>query len=551
MIKILIVGGVAGGMSAATRLRRLMEDAEIIVFDKGPYVSFANCGLPFHVSGEISERESLIVQTPESLKARFAIDVRPESEVVAVDTDKKTITVCYADKVYEESYDKLILSPGAKPVVPQMVGLDSADNVFVLRNIPDLDKILNALNDTKAKCATVIGAGFIGLEMAENLVKKGLQVTIVEKAPHVLPTLDEEMAAFVKDELTRNGITVYTNQSAKAFKDNGKVIILEDGSELLSDITIMSVGVQPESNLAKEAGLKFGMRGGILVNEYYQTSNPDIYAVGDAIIVKQEITGQDALISLASPANRQGRQVADNIAGIARQNKGSIGTAIVRVFDLAAASTGLSERIARQQFEDVAVVHTTSKDHASYYPNASDIVLKLIFNQKTGAIYGAQAVGQKGVDKRIDILATAIKAGLTVDDLPELEFTYAPPFGSAKDPVNMAGYAALNIMEGISENVQWYALSDELAKGKILLDVRTREEVSRGHFANSVNIPLDELRDRLAELDTNQEYIISCHSGLRSYIGERILKQNGFKIQNLDGAYFLYSTVKPEEIVHD
>ena len=551
MIKILIVGGVAGGMSAATRLRRLMEDAEIIVFDKGPYVSFANCGLPFHVSGEISERESLIVQTPESLKARFAIDVRPESEVVAVDTDKKTITVCYADKVYEESYDKLILSPGAKPVVPQMVGLDSADNVFVLRNIPDLDKILNALNDTKAKCATVIGAGFIGLEMAENLVKKGLQVTIVEKAPHVLPTLDEEMAAFVKDELTRNGITVYTNQSAKAFKDNGKVIILEDGSELLSDITIMSVGVQPESNLAKEAGLKFGMRGGILVNEYYQTSNPDIYAVGDAIIVKQEITGQDALISLASPANRQGRQVADNIAGIARQNKGSIGTAIVRVFDLEAASTGLSERIARQQFEDVAVVHTTSKDHASYYPNASDIVLKLIFNQKTGAIYGAQAVGQKGVDKRIDILATAIKAGLTVDDLPELEFTYAPPFGSAKDPVNMAGYAALNIMEGISENVQWYALSDELAKGKLLLDVRTREEVSRGHFANSVNIPLDELRDRLAELDTNQEYIISCHSGLRSYIGERILKQNGFKIQNLDGAYFLYSTVKPEEIVHD
>lgn len=547
MIKILIVGGVAGGMSAATRLRRLMEDAEIIVFDKGPYVSFANCGLPFHVSGEISERESLIVQTPESLKARFAIDVRPESEVVAVDTDKKTITVCYADKVYEESYDKLILSPGAKPVVPQMVGLDSADNVFVLRNIPDLDKILNALNDTKAKCATVIGAGFIGLEMAENLVKKGLQVTIVEKAPHVLPTLDEEMAAFVKDELTRNGITVYTNQSAKAFKDNGKVIILEDGSELLSDITIMSVGVQPESNLAKEAGLKFGMRGGILVNEYYQTSNPDIYAVGDAIIVKQEITGQDALISLASPANRQGRQVADNIAGIARQNKGSIGTAIVRVFDLAAASTGLSERIARQQFEDVAVVHTTSKDHASYYPNASDIVLKLIFNQKTGAIYGAQAVGQKGVDKRIDILATAIKAGLTVDE----EFTYAPPFGSAKDPVNMAGYAALNIMEGISENVQWYALSDELAKGKLLLDVRTREEVSRGHFANSVNIPLDELRDRLAELDTNQEYIISCHSGLRSYIGERILKQNGFKIQNLDGAYFLYSTVKPEEIVHD
>ena len=345
MTKIIIVGGVAGGMSAATRLRRLMEDAEIIVFDKGPYVSFANCGLPFHVSGEIAERDNLLVQTPERLKARFNIDVRPESEVLSVDADKKEITVRHDDKVYTESYDKLILSPGAKPFVPEMEGLDSADNVFVLRNIPDLDKIMAALSDVQSGNATVIGAGFIGLEMAESLAKKGLNVTIVEKAPHVLPPLDEEMAAFVKNELARNGITVYTNQSAKAFKENGKVIILEDGSELTSDITIMSVGVQPESSLAKEAGLELGLRGGILVNQNYQTSNPEIYAVGDAIIVKQEITGQDALISLASPANRQGRQVADNIAGIARQNKGSIGTAIVRVFDLAAASTGLSANV--------------------------------------------------------------------------------------------------------------------------------------------------------------------------------------------------------------
>ena len=551
MTKIIIVGGVAGGMSAATRLRRLMEDAEIIVFDKGPYVSFANCGLPFHVSGEIAERDNLLVQTPERLKARFNIDVRPESEVLSVDADKKEITVRHDDKVYTESYDKLILSPGAKPFVPEMEGLDSADNVFVLRNIPDLDKIMAALSDVQSGNATVIGAGFIGLEMAESLAKKGLNVTIVEKAPHVLPPLDEEMAAFVKNELARNGITVYTNQSAKSFKENGKVIILEDGSELTSDITIMSVGVQPESSLAKEAGLELGLRGGILVNQNYQTSNPDIYAVGDAIIVKQEITGQDALISLASPANRQGRQVADNIAGIARQNKGSIGTAIVRVFDLAAASTGLSERIARQNFDDVAVVHTNNKDHAGYYPGATDVVLKLIFNKKTGVIYGAQAVGQKGVDKRIDVLATAIKAGLTVVDLPELEFTYAPPFGAAKDPVNMAGYAALNIIEGVSESIQWYELADELAKGKVFLDVRTEAEVARGYIANGINIPLDSLRDRLSELDPNKEYIISCHSGFRSYIGERILKQNGFKVKNLDGAYHLYSTVKPEEIKRD
>ena len=551
MTKILIVGGVAGGMSAATRLRRLMEDAEIIVFDKGPYVSFANCGLPFHVSGEIAERDNLLVQTPERLKARFNIDVRPESEVVALDPVKKEITVRHADKVYTESYDKLILSPGAKPFVPDMDGLDDADNVFVLRNIPDLDKIMNKLTEVNAKRATVIGAGFIGLEMAENLAKKGLQVTIVEKAPHVLPPLDEEMAAFVKNELVKNGITVYTNQSAKTFKNKGKTIILEDDSELTTDITIMSVGVQPESSLASAAGLELGMRGGILVNENYQTSQPDIYAVGDAIIVKQEITGQDALISLASPANRQGRQVADNIAGIKHPNKGSIGTAIVRVFDLAAASTGLSERLARQQFEDVAVVHTTSKGHASYYPNASDIVLKLIFNQKTGRLYGAQAVGQKGVDKRIDILATAIKGGLTVADLPELELTYAPPFGAAKDPVNMAGYAALNLMEGISENIQWYDLATELANGKILLDVRNPAEVANGHFSTAINIPLDELRNRLSELDKTKNYIVSCHSGLRSYLAERLLKQHGFNVKNLDGAYLLYSTVKPEEIVHD
>lgn len=550
-MKIIIVGGVAGGMSAATRLRRLMEDAEIIVFDKGPFVSFANCGLPFHVSGEIAERSSLLVQTPERLKARFELDVRPETEVLAIDSVKKEVTVRNQNLTYKETYDKLILSPGAKPFVPAIGGLDEANNVFTLRNIPDLDKIMDKLKTVTSGKATVIGAGFIGLEMAEALAKKGLAVTIVEKAPHVLPPLDEEMAAFVQAELVKNGIHVITGQSAQTFKDQGQTIILEDGTALESDITILSVGVQPENDLAKSAGVELGLRGGILVDENYQTSQADIYAVGDAIVVKNQITGQDALISLANPANRQGRQVADVIAGQARKNKGSIGTAIVRAFNMAAASVGLSERLARQTFEDVAVVHTTGNDHAGYFPGATGITIKLVFNPKTGAIYGAQAVGQKGVDKRIDILATAIKAGLTIFDLPELEFTYAPPFGSAKDPVNMIGYAAINLAQGLSDSIQWYELKEELAKGKILLDVRTASEVANGRFPNAIHIPLDDLRLRLAELDPAKEYIVSCHSGLRSYLAERILKQKGFTVANLDGAYSLYKAVRPEEIIHD
>lgn len=551
MMKIVIVGGVAGGMSAATRLRRLMEDAEIIVLDKGPYVSFANCGLPFHVSGEIAERSSLIVQSPEQLRARFNLDVRTEQEVIDIDANKKEITIHSANKTYQESYDKLILSPGAKPFVPPMEGVEEAKNIFSLRNIPDLDKIMVHLETISAKKATVIGAGFIGLEMAESLAHKGLEVTIVEKAPHVLPPLDQEMAAYVQAELIKNGVHVITGQSAKSFKDHGRVIVLEDGQELVSDITILSVGAVPASDLAEKAGIALGLRGGILVNDDYETSQKDIYAVGDVIVVQQEITGQDALISLASPANRQGRQVADVIAGLERHNKRSIGTAIVRTFTLSAASTGLSERAARQQFTDVAVVHTSGNDHAGYYPGATTIVLKLIFNKKTGAIYGAQAIGQKGVDKRIDVLATAIKAGLTIFDLPELEFTYAPPFGSAKDLVNMAGYAAMNLAEGLSDSIQWYELEEELAKGKVLLDVRNPGEIARGHFKDYVAIPLDQLRDRLSELDKAQDYIVSCHSGLRSYLAERVLKQHGFNVQNLDGAYQLLNTVKPEEIIHD
>ena len=547
-MKIIIVGGVAGGMSAATRLRRLKEDAEIIIFEKGPFVSFANCGLPYYVSGEIANREDLLVQTPESLKARFRLDVRPFHEVTAISPDQHIVTVRHDGKEFTESYDKLILSPGAKPFVPPIEGLETAENTYTLRNVPDLDEIMLAL-EKQPKEAVVIGAGFIGLEMAENLRKRGLNVTIVEKAPHVLPPLDEEMAAFVQAELLKNGIQVVTSQSATRFEDKGKVIVLENGQKIVSDVTILSVGVQPENALAQAAGIELGLRGGILVNERYETSQPDIYAVGDAIVVKQEIIGEDALISLASPANRQGRQVADVIAGVARKNKGSIGTAIVRAFDMTAASTGLSERILRMNGLPYQVIHVSGKDHAGYYPGATDVTLKLLFEPTSGKIYGAQGVGKKGVDKRIDILATAIKGNLTIFDLPELEFTYAPPFGSAKDPVNMLGYAALNLVEGLSDNIQWYELEEELAAGKKFLDVRTTSEFQQGHLkVDTVHIPLNELRERLGELDKLQDYIVSCHSGLRSYIAERILKQAGFSVKNLDGAFALYKMVKPEGV---
>lgn len=547
-MKIIIVGGVAGGMSAATRLRRLMEDAEITIFEKGPFVSFANCGLSYYVSGEIANRDSLLVQTPESLKARFNLDVRPFHEVIQISPEEHTVTVRHDGKEFTESYDKLILSPGAKPFVPAIEGLAETKNTYTFRNVPDLDEIMAAL-DNHPKEAVVIGAGFIGLEMAENLAKRGLQVTIVEKAPHVLPSLDQEMAAFIQAELVKNGVRVITSQSATRFEDQGKVIVLENGQKITSDLTILSVGVEPENGLAKTASIELGLRGGILVDEHYETSQKDIFAVGDAIIVKQEITGQDALISLASPANRQGRQVADVIAGLERTNKGNIGTAIIRAFDMTAASTGLSERILSMNQLPYKVLHISGKDHAGYYPGATDMTLKLLFDPTTGKIYGAQGVGKKGVDKRIDILSTALKGNLTVFDLPELEFTYAPPFGSAKDPVNMLGYAALNLIEGLSDNVQWYQLEDELAKGKKFLDVRTSGEFQSGRLkVDTIHIPLNELRERLDELDKNQAYIVSCHSGLRSYIAERILKQAGFTVQNLDGAYSLYKMAKPEGV---
>lgn len=541
--KIVIIGGVAGGMSAATRLRRLNEIDDIVIFEKGPYVSFANCGLPYYIGGDIKKRDSLIVQSSAALKKRFNLDIRENSEVIEINSEEKTVYVKSEGEIYTESYDKLILSPGAKPFIPPISGLETTNNIFTLRNIPDVDKIVEYIDDFEPKTATIIGAGFIGLEMAENLANRGLSVTIVEKAPHVLPTIDTEMAAFVNEELIKHKINVITNVAAIKFHND--TILLETDEILQSDLTILSVGVQPETTLAKNTGISLGLRDAILVDENYETSIKDIYAVGDAIVVKNQL-GKDALISLASPANRQGRQVADVINGLPVKNKGAIGTAIVRVFELQIASTGLSEHQLNLLGVKHEIVHITSNNHAGYYPGATSITLKLIFNPKTGEILGAQAVGKEGVDKRIDVLSTAIKANFTVFDLPELEFTYAPPFGSAKDPVNMAGYAATNLILGQSQNIQWHELEKELSKGKVLLDVRNNNELEKGKFKNSKNIPLDELRTRLDELNKETEYIVSCQSGLRSYNAERILKQNGFKVKNLDGAFGLYSKVSNE-----
>ncbi|MGY0402304.1 FAD-dependent oxidoreductase [Carnobacterium jeotgali] len=548
-MKIVIVGGVAGGMSAATRLRRLNETAEIIVLEKGPYVSFANCGLPYYVAGEIEERSDLLVQTPEALQARFELDVRPHSEAVAIDASLKEVTVRTSEGDYTLSYDKLILSPGAKPFIPPAKGLEEAKNIFTLRSVPDVDAITDFMELHQPKKAVVIGAGFIGLEMAESLVHRGLDVTIIEKAPHVLPPLDEEMAAYITKELKANGVKLYTGLAAESFEAEGKVVVLDTGERLESDLTLMSVGVKPETTLALTAGIETGIRGGIVVNEYYETSQKDIYAVGDAIVVKQQINGEDTMIALASPANRQGRQVADVISGLPRKNKGSIGTAIVRVFNQVAASTGLNERQLKMANEKFEIVHIQGKSHAGYYPNASTILLKVLFNPENGKIYGAQAIGEDGVDKRIDIIATAIKSDMTIHDLPELEFTYAPPFGSAKDPVNMAGYAALNLIEGVSESIQWHELESKQEEGYLLLDVRNEGELEKnGRLKGALNIPLDQLRERLSEVPKDKPIIVSCHSGLRSYIAERILKQNEYKAKNLDGAFALYSTVRPEKV---
>lgn len=542
-MRTIIVGGVAGGMSAATRLRRLDEEMDIVIIEKGPYVSFANCGLPYYVSGEISNRDDLLVQTPEKLKSRFNLDVKVETEVISIDAGKKEVTLSHNGQTEVMSYDKLVLSPGSKPFIPPLDGINDATNLFTLRNVPDVDNVMTYLDNHKPKKAVVIGAGFIGLEMAENLVHRGLEVTLIEMAPHVLPTVDAEMASFITNELRAKGVNVLTSQGVVAMENNGQTLVLNTGEKIETDLVLMSVGVRPENGLAESAGIELGMRGGILVDDSYETSVKDIYAVGDAIIVKNQINDEDTMIALASPANRQGRQVADVIAGMPRKNKGSIGTAIVRVFEQTIASTGLTEKQVKDLGYEYHVVHVDGKNHAGYYPGASMIFLKLIFNPTTGKIYGAQAVGKDGADKRIDVLATAIKGGLTVEDLPELELTYAPPFGSAKDIVNMVGYAALNIIEGLAENIQLSELEQANENGAVLVDVRTPEEFEQGTIEGFINLPLNEIRQRANELPKDKEIILSCQSGQRSYVAQRMLAQMGYDVKNLDGSYLLYKAI--------
>jgi NADPH-dependent 2,4-dienoyl-CoA reductase/sulfur reductase-like enzyme/rhodanese-related sulfurtransferase len=546
--KYLIVGGVAAGMSAATRLRRLQEDTQIIVFERGPHVSFANCGLPYYLGGEITDRDDLLVQTPAKLKARFNLDVRENANVTQIDPDAKTVTVKPASgALYTETYDALILAPGAKPVMPPIAGAQDGNNVFTLRNIPDMDRIEAFINDHQPRTAVVIGAGAIGLEMTESLVKRELTVNLVDATDHVLPALDVEMAPTLHTALRSNGVGLHLGVAASAISD--QTVTLNDGQQLPADLVLMSVGVKPETTLAQTAGIKLdAATGGIAVDAQYRTSIPDIYAVGDAITVTNQLTGAPALISLASPANREGRQVADVIAGVPARNRGGIGTAIVRVFDQVAATTGLNERQASVADLNFRVVHLTGKDHAAYYPDAAGMNLKLIFDGTTGKLFGAQAVGPRGVDKRIDVLATAIKAQMTVFDLQELELSYAPPFGVAKDPVNMLGYVAANVVQDKSETIQWHELAAALNAGDQLLDVREPDEFASGHFRGAINIPLDQLRTRLDELDQQAHYIVSCQSGLRSYNAERILRGHGFTVKNLDGAIGLAAPVIPELI---
>lgn len=548
MAKYLIIGGVAAGMSAATRLRRLQEDAEIIVFERGAHVSFANCGLPYYLGGEITDRDALLVQTPAKLKARFNLDVRENAAVTVIDANAKTVRVePTTGAAYTESYDKLILAPGAKPVVPPIPGLDDAHNVFTLRNIADMDQIDSFIQAHKPRTAVVVGAGAIGLELTESLVRQGLHVSLVDATSHVLPALDVEMAPALHTALQNHGVQLHLGAAVTAIGDHA--VILGDGQTLAADLILLSVGVRPETTLAQTAGVALEENtGGIAVNDQYQTSVADIYAVGDAIAVTNQLTGQPALISLASPANRQGRQVADVLSGVPTSNKGGIGTAIVRVFNQVAATTGLNEQQAQTADLNYRVVHLNGKDHAAYYPDAVGMSLKLVFDATTGKVLGAQAVGPRGVDKRIDVLATAIKAQMTVFDLEELELSYAPPFGVAKDPVNMLGYAAANVVQGLTHTIQWHELAGELAAGKKLLDVREPDEFATGHFKGAINIPLDQLRSRISQLDKRADYIVSCQSGLRSYNAERLLRGHGFNVQNLDGAIGLAAPVIPELI---
>lgn len=543
--KVLIVGGVAGGATTATKFRRLDEHAEIIIFERGEHISFANCGLPYHIGAVIKERDELLLQSVERMHERYRVDVRNFTEITAINREAKTVTAInlLTQETYEENYDILILSPGAKPIIPPIPGLNS-NHVFTLRNIPDMDHIIQYIQTNMPKKATVIGGGFIGLEMAENLAEIGLQVTIVEKSNQVMGPLDIEMAATVQNELINHGITVIVNDGIADVENNGQTIVLESGKKVESELIILAIGVRPENSLAVDAQLELGERGGIKVNKYLQTSDPSIYALGDAIEVTDYINGKPTMIPLAWPANRQAHIVAHHMKGNHIAYPGTLGTSVVKIFDLTAASTGNNEKILQRLNIPYKVVYTHPLSHAGYYPGAEQMDLKLIFDKETGRIFGAQGVGKSGVDKRIDVIATAIRGGLTVYDLQELELAYAPPFSSAKDPVNMLGYVAANVIDGMMDTVQWHEIDQLIQEGEFVVDVRREEEYADGHINGSINIPLDELRERLAEFQNKETVYLVCRVGLRGYLAARILEQHDIKTKNLTGGVTTYNVMK-------
>ena len=547
-MKTIIIGGVAGGATAAARLRRLDEHAQIIILERGEFVSFANCGLPYYIGGSITEKGNLTLQTPESFRSRFNIDVRTLSNAVGIDPERKTVTVedLHTGKTYEESYDKLILSPGAEPIYPSIEGANSP-NVFTLRNIPDTIRIKEYMETAYPHSAVVVGGGYIGVEMAENLAMAGLKVSVVELADHLIAPLDFDMAADVHRYIKSKGIKLYLNNGVTAIQGNR--VVLQNG-ELAADMVILAVGVRPETKLAKACGIQTNARGSILVNQNMQTNIPDIYAVGDAVEVEDFITKTPAFIPLAGPANKQGRIAADHIAGYPSAYKGTQGSAVLKLFDMTIATTGINEKAAKAAGIDYDKTYTYSGSHASYYPGASMMSIKALWDKKTLRLIGAQIVGFDGVDKRLDVLATAIRFGAKITDLAELELCYAPPFGSAKDPVNMLGFVAENVVSGKVKQFFWHDVENLPRDGSVtLLDTRTLLEVGRGKIEGFMHIPVDSLRSRIHEIPKEKPVYVHCHSGLRSYIACRILSGYGFECYNLAGGWRLYESVINERTV--
>ncbi|MBO5223118.1 MAG: CoA-disulfide reductase [Clostridia bacterium] len=551
-MKIVIIGGVAGGATAAARIRRLDERAEIIIFERSGFISYANCGLPYYIGGVIEDKEDLTLQTPEGFYRRFRIKAKVNHEVTDIDVQNKTVHVTdlKTGTSFTETYDKLILSPGAKPILPDFY--IENERTFTLRTVEDTLKIREFVVRKQPKTAVVIGGGFIGLEMAENLAELGVKTAIVQRSNHLLPTVDCDMASFIHANFRHHGVQLLLNTNTNKMSITGDKVSLElsGGQQISADMVVLAVGVAPENTLAKKAGLELGVKGAIKVNGKMETSVPDIYAVGDAVQVKHFITEQDAVISLAGPANKQGRIVADNICGLNSEYKGSQGSSVIKLFDMTVATTGINEQQAKANGYEYEKVVLTQNSHAGYYPNATAMTVKLIFEKKTFKILGAQIVGYDGVDKRIDVIATAIRAGLSAYELKDLDLAYAPPYSSAKDPVNMAGFVAENIKNGVVKQFYYEDIpSLRERKDVILLDTRTPFEYMRGRADGFINIPLDDLRERSGELDKTKKIYVMCQSGLRSYLATRILMQNGFDAYNFAGGFRLYSSIKNEELL--